>query len=233
MSSSSTSNRQLNARVSHMITASNRRSKLSGFASLLAVLATAFITSCSEIEGGDVVNSTALPLDSQIDLHCEDAGVYPDTCILDDPNNPYARANVTEATKFELSDGAPSAKARFYMWATMLAKNPSGENQYYTALSLHQVYSESASPLIQAQTKKAYRSVLDNFFSSVTFYIQPVTQGDVPYAVSLKDIVGTNLYNPTSANLVSLYSDPIFALEDMSQWGYVYDTTNEVVTRWR
>ena len=233
MSYSSTNKRQVDSRASHMVTYSKYRAPKPWLASLFAVVATTFMAACSDIEGGDPVDEAALPLDSKIDLYCEDAGVYPDTCILDDPNNPYARANVSEDNKFELNDGAPSAKARFYMWATMLARNPSGENQYYTAVSLHEVYSESASVVIRDQTRKAYRSVLDNFFSSATFYVVPVTQGDVPFAVPLKDIVGANLYQPTDASLVSLYTDAIFALQDMSEWGYIYDTTNNVTTRFR
>jgi hypothetical protein len=213
---------------------SNRRQSLkTGVSLLIAVLGSAVITACSDIEGGEVVDETSLPLDSNITLYCEDAGIFPDPCILDDPNNPYARANVSEQTKFELNDGAPSAKSRFYLWATVLARNPSGENQYYTALSLHEVYSETLSPVIQEQTKKAYRSVLDNFFESATFFVVPVTQGDVAFATPLKDSVGANLYQPTDASLVSLYTDPIFALEEMSQWGYIYDITNEVTTRFR
>jgi hypothetical protein len=213
---------------------SNRRQSLkTGVSLLIAVLGSVVITACSDIEGGDVVDQTSLPVDSNINLYCEDAGIFPDPCILDDPANPYARANVSEETKFELNDGAPSAKSRFYLWATILARNPSGENQYYTALSLHEVYSETASPVIQAQTKKAYRSVLDNFFESATFFVVPVTEGDVAFATPLKDRVGANLYQPTDASLVSLYTDPIFALEEMSQWGYIYDTTNEVTTRFR
>ena len=213
---------------------SNRRQSLkTGVSLLIAVLGSLVVAACSDIEGGDVVDETSLPLDSKIDLYCEDAGVFPDPCILDDPANPYARANVSEQTKFDLNDGAPSAKSRFYLWATMLARNPSGENQYYTALSLHEVYSETASPVIQAQTRKAYRSVLDNFFESATFFVIPVTQGEVAFATPLKDSAGANLYQPTDASLVSLYTDPIFALEEMSQWGYIYDTTNEVTTRFR
>ena len=223
----------------------NRTSKgqslKSSASSLMVVLVSTLLVACSEIEGGDVVDDRNqdppvgidLPLDSQINLYCEDAGVFPDDCILDDPNNPYARANVSEANKFEVANGAPSAKARFYLWATVLAKSPNGENQFFTALSLHNVYAESASPVIREQTKKAYRSVLDNFFDSATFFVVELSEGDAAVAVAIKDLVGRNLYQPTDSSLVSLYTDPLFALDDMSSWGFIYDETNEIVTRFR
>lgn len=191
------------------------------------------ITGCGEVDGGTVQNEIQLPLDSVLNFNCEDEGIFPDDCVLENPENPYASANVSEDTKFELNDGAPSAKSRYYLWATALARQASGENQYYTALSLHEVYAESASPTTREQAIKAYRSVLDNFFLSATFFVVPVTTGDVPFAVSIKDIVGENLHNPTAASLVSLYSDPIFALEDISEWGYVYDPASGIMSIFR
>jgi len=94
-----------------------------------------------------------------------------------------------------------------------------GENQYYTALSLHEVYGESGSPTTRDQAIKAYRSVLDNFFLAPTF----ITEFGI--AVALKDWVGANLSDPTSADLEPLYPDPVEenALSDISEWGYIYD----------
>ena len=200
---------------------------------VLPLMVMLLVSGCGEVDGGRVENQIELPVDSTLNLHCEDQGINENQCVLDDPLNPYADVNVNDDTKFALNDGAPSAKARFYLWATAQARNPTGENQYYTALSLHEVYSESASPIIQEQAKKAYRSVLDNFYLSATFFVVTVTQGDVAFAVAIKDIVGENLYNPTSAGLVSLYSDPIFALRDMSEWGYIYDTTNNILSAYQ
>lgn len=188
---------------------------------------------CDVEDSGVVRNTVELPIDSQLNFFCEDEGIFPDDCVLENPDNPYVTVNVTDDTKFELNDDAPSAKSRYYLWATALARQASGENQFFTALSLQEVFAESASPTTQEQAKKAYRSVLDNFFLSATFFGVPVTQGDVFFPVALKDNTGSNLFDPTAANLVSLYSDPIFALEDMGEWGYIYDPATGITSFFR
>jgi hypothetical protein len=183
-----------------------------------------FLTAgCSEDNGGTIQNTLELPTDSMLDFYCENEGVYLEKCALKDPGNPYASVAVTEDNKFQLNDDAPSAKSRFYLWATAMARLPSGENQYYTALSLQEVFAESGSPTTRDQAVKAYRSVLDNYFFAPTFFIVTVNGEEVAFAVSLKDVVGKNLYDPDAANLVSLYTDPVLALQDISEWGFIYN----------
>ena len=188
---------------------------------------------CGEIDGGQVQNSVQLPVDSVLNFRCEDEGIFPEDCVLDNPENPYVSVAVTEDNKFDLAEDAPSAKSRYYLWATALARGTGlqGENQFYTAVSLHEVYGESGSPTTRDQARKAYRSVLDNFFLAPTFFLLTLTTGDVSFAVSLKDIVGANLYDPSADDgLLPLYSDPIFALEDISEWGYVYDPSTGIMS---
>lgn len=190
---------------------------------LLAGAMMILIAGCDVEDSGEVRNSIDLPTDSQLNFACENEGVFPDDCVLDNADNPYVTVNVTDATKFQLNDDAPSAKSRYYLWATALARQPMGENQYYTAVSLHEVFAESGSPTTRDQAIKAYRSVLDNFFNSATFFVVPVSSGDVAFAVALKDIVGQNLYDPEANSLVPLFSDPLFALQAISEWGYIYE----------
>ena len=52
---------------------------------------------------------------------------------------------------------------------------------------------------------------------------------EVKVAAALKDRVGENLYDPTDDALSSLYSIPDSALEDISEWGYIFDTTNLIM----
>ena len=179
---------------------------------------------CSEVDGGKPQEEIKLPTDSVLNFACEDEGIYLETCVLDNPENPYAKVAVTEDNKFDLSDEAPSAKSRYYLWATALAKGAGipGENQYYTALSLHEVFVESASPPTRDQAKKASRSVLDNYFLAPTFF-GPFTPQEDFFAVAIKDLVGQNLYDPSAANLVSFYADPVNALAEISEWGYIYN----------
>ena len=199
-----------------------------------------FLTSaCSEVDGGTVQNTVQLPTDSTLNFYCENEGIYLDTCVLDNPENPYANVAViadpddpdNPNDKFVLSDAAPSAKSRYYLWATALAKGAGipGENQYYVAVSLHEVFAESGSPTTREQALKAYRSVLDNYYLNPTFF-GPFGEKEIVYAAALKDLVGQNLVEPVPP-LISFYDDlPLEALGELSEWGYIYNETTKVVT---
>lgn len=212
---------------------------------------------CSEIDGGTVQNTVQLPEpgDSTLNFRCENEGIYLEKCVLDNPENPYASVAITEpkdeepdepctdlydpTSKFTLSDDAPSMKAKYYVWATALAKGVGlqGENQYFTAFYLQAVFAESGSPTTRDQAVKAYRSLLDNYFLGVTFDKYEVVPApecvEVKVAAALKDRAGENLYAPTDPALVSLYVIPDSALEDISEWGYIYDTTNMITSVFR
>ena len=215
----------------------------------LALLATAALVSagCSgepDQSDGELANAIVLPTDVVLDLYCEDVGVHPETCVLDDPENPFATTTIIEFdlnnpdadNKFDLFNSLPpgpsGAKARFYFWATALAQRPSGENQYYTALALHELYDAnsnaiSTDELVQEQAKKAYRSVLDNFFSSVTvFTCCPAASPDgepVPFSVPLNELTADALYRTEATGFRRLVpGDPILVLEVLLDWGYSY-----------
>ena len=159
----------------------NRHTGRSTFAKVLAplflALAAVFVSGCEspkDSDGNDF-NAILLPTDLVLNLACADAGVGFETCVLEDPENPYALVATPEFnvnnpggfTKFDLASAIPNgptgAKARYYLWATALARFPSGENQWYTAQALHELWDAAGDPLIQNQALKAYRSVLDNF----------------------------------------------------------------------
>jgi hypothetical protein len=44
-------------------------------------------------------------------------------------------------------------------------------------------------------------------------------------------MVAKSLYDPAEMNLLPLYSDPVMALADMSEWGYVYNSETGTVSR--
>lgn len=190
---------------------------------------------------GDERNTVELPTDTTLDLYCADAGLFNETCVLDDPNNPYARTPFAvddpenedgfNAGKFQLAaDAAGNPKALFYLWATALARAPTGENQYYTALSLHQLYTASESETIRTQTLRAYRSTLDNFFDSNTFFEadflpSPPDEGlffpRLTRELSAEQLAvpGSNLplFDPDDAG-----NNEFFARETMGSWGYTW-----------
>jgi hypothetical protein len=190
---------------------------------------------------GTVVTTVDLPTDTLLNLNCASVGVFPDFCVLSDPENPFRDVIVREfnvnepgaETKFELANQIPAgptgAKARFYLWATALARSPSGENQWYTARALHELWDAAGDPIIQEQALKAYRSVLDNFFGSVTFFeccvgTDPNNPGEpVPFSVPLNELTADNLYRTASTGWERLVpGDPLLVQSLLADWGYTY-----------
>lgn len=197
---------------------------------------------------GTVINAITLPTDVVLNLACEDVGIYLETCVLGDPENPFVTTAIIEFdvnnpggdNKFDLFNSIPAgptgAKARFYFWATALARRPSGENQFYTALALHELFDAnsnvlSTDELVRAQALKAYRSLLDNFFGSVTVFeccpgVSP-TGEPVAFAVPLNELAADALYRTDRTGYLRLVDgDPLLVLEVLLDWGYAYQPAN-------
>lgn len=209
---------------------------------------------------GQLFNSILLPTDVVLNLYCANVGVFPEDCVLEDPENPYANVTILEfnennpgaENKFDLYNAIPpgpsGAKARFYLWATALARQPSGENQYYTALHLHELFDAnsnvlSTDELVREQALKAYRSALDNFFGGITLFecqaCGPISDGEFPLtAVPLNERVADHLYRTESTDFVTpiapsgllrlVPGSPILAQEVLGEWGYVYDPCTDL-----
>jgi hypothetical protein len=207
------------------------------FSTVLALLG------CSSPGGDDgiVVNEIVLPTDTLLNLYCIDVGINTETCVLDDPENPYRKTATREfnpndpdaETKFALFEKIPlgptGAKARFYLWATALARFPSGENQYFTALALHELWDAAGDPIIQVKALQAYRSVLDNFFGSVVFFecCEGLIPGEpnrpVPFSVTLNELTADNLYRTEATGYARLIpGDPLLTQAVIASWGYTY-----------
>lgn len=215
---------------------------------VLLLAALLLVSACSDRaaedrDGTDVTN-IVLPTDVVLNLNCANVGVHPETCVLEDPENPFVNTPINEfdvnnpgaENKFDLFNSLPpgpsGAKARFYFWATALARRPSGENQYYTALALHELFDANSNAiskdeLVRAQALKAYRSVLDNFFGSVTvFTCCPGASPDgepVPFPVGLNELTADSLYRTDRTGFERLIpGDPILVLSELLDWGYTY-----------
>ncbi len=180
---------------------------------------------------GDLVGVLDLPTDYVLDLYGANEGIHPDQSVLDDPANAFADANLNMENVWDLNDACPSPKAKFYLWASILANIPIGEYQYFTAKSLHELYTAGGSANAKEQAKKAYRATLDHFFDSVTWWKADWMQDETYYAVLLRNLVAKSLYDPSEMNLLPLYADPVQALADLSEWGYVYDLETGTVSR--
>ena len=181
---------------------------------------------------GVVINQIILPTDTLLNLGCADVGIAAENCVLVDPENPFAFVATREfdvnnpgaPTKFDLAANIPAgptgAKARFYLWATALARQPSGENQWLTARALHELFDVNRDPLIQAQALKAYRSVLDNFFGSVTFF---ECCGGIAFPATLNERVADDLFRTQATGFRRLVpGEPLNVLTLFGEWGYTY-----------
>ncbi len=218
------------------------------FSVTLLCLASLFINACEGpgSNDGEITNTILLPTDTLLNLACEDVGINGEQCVLEDPENPFAFTPISEfnnttgepGNKFDLFNSIPAgptgAKARFYFWATALAFRQSGENQFYTALALHELWDLNSDPLIQEQALKAYRSVLDNFFGSVTVFtcceeVRPPDdpRGPVAFPVGLNELTADVLFRTGATNFRRLVEgDSILVLELLLEWGYNYRPAN-------
>ena len=208
---------------------------------LASILAVALAGCTSEPDGSEsrVFNAVILPTDTLLNLACEDVGINTETCVLEDPENPFTTISIPEFDennpqapgKFDLIANIPAgptgAKARFYFWATALARRQSGENQFFTAVALHELFDANSDPLIQQQALKAYRSVLDNFFGSVVFFtccteVSP-TNDPIPFPVTLNELTADHLYRTGATGFARLVpGDPLLVLSLLGDWGYTY-----------
>jgi hypothetical protein len=173
-------------------------------------------------DDGEFLGSVPLPTDSALKLYCPDAGIADEPCILDDPDNPYALTMVNNDNKFDLFNLTPSAKAGFYLWATAQAMGPSGENQFYTAAALKAMWEESDSELARDQALRAYRSVLDNYYDSLTFL---ECAGDsCPIAGTYAQPLRSYIWN----SLQSFFDNDAETIREYiwEEWGYLYEPYN-------
>ncbi len=199
------------------------------------------LTGCGgpDSDDGEVTSAVELPTDVILNLYCADMGIFVETCVQDDPENPYRNVNVNNDNKFDLAADAGSAKARVYLWATALARSSTGENQINVAKAFYRLSNESCSQLIQDQAQRAYRSVLDNYFGDVTFFSTddfgaPFDEVFYPFPVKIlasDDLrLGVGSADPSCGPAgVEFMFDPdplrndFLARVKLNEWGFLYD----------
>jgi hypothetical protein len=207
--------------------------KSKAFRALALSLVTASLIGCGGDSGqdsGQVANFVELPT-TFTSFYCPDEGVGEENCVLYNPVNPYARASINSTNpqtdtiyKWEFNNQTQSDAARFYLWATAHAQSASGENQYYTANSLHKIFTNDGNTAAQEQAKRAYRSLLDNFFGSETFAANGVDK------YLLRNFVGDALVQPGNG-INQLFADADAAKAALTSWGYVYDTATTTMSK--
>ena len=121
----------------------------------------------AEYRQGQLITATVF------NLHTANMGIHPDRSVLDDPNNPFRHYWVTEDAKWDINDHAGDVAA-FYCWASILAWEPTGEHQYYSAEKLRAMVENdrvngSTKVFVRDMAIRAYQAVLDHFPSSVSY----------------------------------------------------------------
>ena len=102
-----------------------------------------------------------------------DMGVHPDDSVLIDPDNPFRELALGGETRWDVQSTG-STVAAFYVWATISARSPHGEAQYYASLNLHAIVDreladEADRPVARELAIRGYQSLLDHFPDSVTY----------------------------------------------------------------
>lgn len=98
-------------------------------------------------------------------------GVHPSQVALVHPDNPFVDASVEMKWEVESTMG-PIPRA--YIWATMLAREPIGENQFYAANALGDIYrlgltDDSDLIYVREMAIAGFQQVLDSFPDSLTY----------------------------------------------------------------
>ncbi len=142
-----------------------------------SILAAAVVGAAALLAGGcaadgEVWGGTPLP-GAPLVLYSSDVGVHPDRSVLDDPANPFAQGELSDATVWDLQRSGGNVTA-FYAWATATARGASGERQYYTALDLKAIYLQSQAdpddlPQVRALAIRGFQAMLDYFPAAVTY----------------------------------------------------------------
>ncbi|MGB8223679.1 MAG: hypothetical protein WCF10_13925 [Polyangiales bacterium] len=109
----------------------------------------------------------------QFELFDPTEGIHPSKVTLYNPRNPFREVNIGDDTKYDILSEGGNAGA-FYAWATLLAKVPVGENQYYTATKLRDIFEANEVPqqdqeIVRQMAINAFQTVLDCFPESVYF----------------------------------------------------------------
>ncbi len=102
-----------------------------------------------------------------------DMGVHPDDSVLVDPDNPFRGVPITEDAKWAIQSSGKTIAA-FYSWATIAARAPHGEAQYYASLNLKGIVDRELATgadlsAARALSIRGFQSLLDNFPDAVTF----------------------------------------------------------------
>jgi hypothetical protein len=194
----------------------------------LAILSLCLVTVVGCSGGGGGTGRTVVPLNTSTALgflYCEDEGIYPNTCTLDNPNNPFKDSAFEDIDSyFEVAADLPSALSAFYLWATGLARTSNPDFQFLVAQSLHALYTEGGDPLAKEQAIKAYRQSLDEFYDATFYFAADYLTGEPLVGLSVKNLIAENLANSFEQGftpLVEPFDENLGQAQALvGEWGY-------------
>ncbi len=148
-------------------------------------------------------------------------GVFPNADVISDPNNRFADITSIHGERWNffnnLGNTGTDLIHRFYVWATVNAKGPFGESQYYAAFSLHNVL--AAGSLIQPGHESTVSNIVVRCFVAV---IDEFPEGDLFFdftpnnGVTDEDLVikaAAQAYMDLKANYNNIFDVSVFRAE--------------------
>ncbi|MFT5433519.1 MAG: hypothetical protein ACI9OJ_004225 [Myxococcota bacterium] len=156
---------------------------------VLLMLLLVMATSGCELEAGEWLVGDSL-IDTKLVLTSLDQGIHPSKTVLDNPNNPFRFSAPGAETKWTILDSGGNAAA-FYSWATLLAIQPNGENQFYAASMLKAIVdngevSSIEEPFVRDMAAQGFQALLDHFPDAVTFD----ASGTIPFELATPAVKG-------------------------------------------
>lgn len=107
------------------------------------------------------------------EFYNETEGIHPSSAVLNNPRNPFRDYPISDEMKFDILANGGNAGA-FYAWATLLARQPTGEHQHFAAIKLRDIYNAREveggdRERVRQMAIAGFQAVLDFFPESVTF----------------------------------------------------------------
>ncbi len=117
-------------------------------------------------------------------------GIHPSQVVLVNERNPFRNVSIDLEASFDILANGGNAGA-FYAWATLLARTPTGERQFFAAQQLANIYEaeevdEEDLETVRLMAIAGFQAVLDDFPSDVTFD----ATGNIPFELATPAYLG-------------------------------------------
>jgi hypothetical protein len=130
------------------------------------------LTACDVDTGASYIYASNITGAEFVFFH-ETEAVHPSQVTLENPHNIFREMDIGAETKWDIHNGAGNAAA-FYVWATLLSQEATGEHQFYAATTLAQMLETGEIPSkerakVRTLAVAGFQAVLDWFPESVSY----------------------------------------------------------------